>query len=93
MEVIRASSNRAVDTCLTRPRHGTASRGAGRANGILFRYPRRCLGFAAAATVPFIKGFLSLDFRVAQRTLNNRPQITIEVSPQAIALASTIPLC
>ena len=48
--------------------------------------------FAAAATVPFIKGFLSLDSRVAQRTLNNRPQITIEVLPQAIALALTIPM-
>lgn len=48
--------------------------------------------FAAAAVVPFIKGFLNLDARVAQRTLDNRPQVLIEVVPQAIGLALTVPM-
>lgn len=45
-----------------------------------------------AALVPLIKAFLHLDCRRAQRRLDNRPQLMIEVLPQAAALAATIPL-
>ncbi len=45
-----------------------------------------------AALVPLVKGFLHLDCRRAQRRLDNRPQLLIEVLPQAAALAATLPL-
>lgn len=56
-----------------------------------FGIPDARWAFAAAALVPFIKGFVNLDSRVAQRDLNNRPQIAIEVLPQAFGLALTWP--
>ncbi|HPG88532.1 MAG TPA: oligosaccharide flippase family protein [Hyphomicrobium sp.] len=48
--------------------------------------------FQAAALVPIIKGFLHLDYRVAQRRFDNRPQLLVEVAPQIAALALTWPL-
>lgn len=47
--------------------------------------------FSAAAVVPLLKSFTSLDARIAQRTLDNRPQLAIEVLPQAVALVLTWP--
>jgi O-antigen/teichoic acid export membrane protein len=47
--------------------------------------------FQLAALVPLIKGFMHFDFRIAQRTFDNRPQMLIEVVPQAAALALTYP--
>lgn len=57
-----------------------------------FGVPAAAWAFACAALVPFIKGFLSLDSRVAQRALDNRPQMMIEVLPQAIGFALTMPM-
>ncbi|MBK9079273.1 MAG: oligosaccharide flippase family protein [Hyphomicrobium sp.] len=48
--------------------------------------------FQLAALVPVIKGMTHLDFRVAQRRFDNRPQLLVEVVPQAIALAMTWPM-
>lgn len=48
--------------------------------------------FMLVALVPLIKGFVHLDSRRAQRRLDNRPQLTLEVVPQAIALTATLPV-
>ena len=48
--------------------------------------------FLWAAAVPLIKGFTDLDCRRAQRHFDNRPQILVEVVPQAIALFATLPI-
>lgn len=48
--------------------------------------------FQLIALVPLIKGFTHLDFRLAQRRLDNRPQMVLEVAPQAVALLLTLPL-
>ena len=48
-------------------------------------------GFQLAALTPLIKGFMHLDCRRAQRLLDNRPQLIVEVLPQAVALALTLP--
>lgn len=47
--------------------------------------------FAAIALSPAIKGFLHLDSRRVQRHLDNRPQMMIEVAPQALALVLVLP--
>jgi len=44
--------------------------------------------FQAIALAPFIKGFMHLDTRRYQRRLLNRPQVMIELLPQAIASCS-----
>ena len=48
--------------------------------------------FQLAALAPVIKGFMHLDFRVAQRRFDNRPQMLVEVVPQAAALLLTWPM-
>jgi O-antigen/teichoic acid export membrane protein len=48
--------------------------------------------FQLASLVPLIKGFLHLDYRRAQRRFDNRPQMLVEVVPQAVALMLTYPL-
>ena len=48
--------------------------------------------FQLAALAPLIKGFMHLDFRVAQRHFDNRPQMLVEVVPQAAALLLTYPV-
>jgi O-antigen/teichoic acid export membrane protein len=45
--------------------------------------------FQAIAIVPMIKGFLHLDHRLAQRDLDNRPFVAIEVGSQALAFMVT----
>lgn len=57
-----------------------------------FGVPEAAWAFAATALVPFVKGFLNLDARVAQRALENRPQMMIEVLPQLLGLALTLPM-
>lgn len=57
-----------------------------------FAIPQATWAFATAAIVPFVKGFLNLDARVAQRSLDNRPQIMIEAVPQALGLALALPM-
>jgi O-antigen/teichoic acid export membrane protein len=47
--------------------------------------------FQLAALAPVIKGFMHLDCRRAQRRLDNRPQLLVEILPQATALALTLP--
>ncbi len=48
--------------------------------------------FEAAALVPLIKSFMHLDSRRQQRGLQNRTFVLIEVVPQALSLAATIPI-
>ncbi len=48
--------------------------------------------FQLAALAPVIKGFMHLDYRVAQRRFDNRPQMLVEVLPQAAALLLTLPV-
>lgn len=56
-----------------------------------FQIPEATWAFAVIALVPVIKGFQHLDVRRAQRTLNNRPFLMVEILPQAAALAATLP--
>ncbi|MGL4395913.1 MAG: oligosaccharide flippase family protein, partial [Hyphomicrobium sp.] len=56
-----------------------------------FAVPAAASAFALASLVPAIKGFLHLDCRRAQRRMHNRPQMIVEVLPQAFALLLTIP--
>jgi len=57
-----------------------------------FAVPEAALAVAAIALVPLLKGFQHLDARRAQRRLNSRPFLWIEVAPQAVALALTWPV-
>lgn len=57
-----------------------------------FSVPDAQGAFAAIALVPLIKGLTHMDCRRAQRRLDNRPQLMVEVLPQAIALSATLPL-
>lgn len=59
---------------------------------IAFNAAHAAAAFQAAALVPIIKGFLHLDYRVAQRRFDNRPQLLVDVAPQAAALLLTWPL-
>lgn len=56
-----------------------------------FAVPEAASAIAVIALVPLLKGFQHLDARRAQRQLNNRPFLWIEVAPQAVALALTWP--
>ena len=56
-----------------------------------FGVPQAAWGFAAIALSPLIKSFVHLDSRRVQRRLDNRPQVLIEVVPQALALALAWP--
>lgn len=47
--------------------------------------------FRLAALVPLIKAFMHLDSRRQQRSLQNRNYLIVEVLPQAVALALTVP--
>lgn len=57
-----------------------------------FRIPEAQPAFALAALVPLIKGFMHLDPRRAQRRLDNRAFLAVEVLPQLVALALLVPL-
>jgi O-antigen/teichoic acid export membrane protein len=57
-----------------------------------FDVPAAASAIALIALVPLVKGFQHLDARRAQRKLNNRPFLAIEVAPQAVALALTWPV-
>ncbi len=57
-----------------------------------FAVPDAAAAIAAIALVPLLKGFQHLDARRAQRRLNSRPFVWIEVAPQAVALALTWPV-
>jgi O-antigen/teichoic acid export membrane protein len=57
-----------------------------------FAVPDAAASIAALSLVPLIKGFQHLDARRAQRHLDNRPFLWIEVLPQAVALALTWPV-
>ncbi len=56
-----------------------------------FQVQHAIQAFQLAAFGPFLKGFMHLDYRAAQRRFDNRPYLWIEVVPQAAALAMTIP--
>ena len=49
------------------------------------------LAFRAVALIPLLKGFMHLDCRIAQRQLDNRAAVLVEVIPQALALATVWP--
>lgn len=57
-----------------------------------FRIPQAADAFALAALVPLIKGFMHLDPRRAQRRLDNRAFLAVEVLPQLAAVAVLVPL-
>lgn len=57
-----------------------------------FSIPEAAWALQLAALVPLLKGFQHLDYRRAQRRLDNTPQLLLEVVPQAVALLATIPL-
>ena len=57
-----------------------------------FRIPDAQWAFSAAALVPFIKGFVHLDSRIAQRHLDNRPQMLIETLPQITGVVLVVPM-
>jgi O-antigen/teichoic acid export membrane protein len=47
--------------------------------------------FRAVALIPLLKGFMHLDCRRAQRRLDNRAAVLVEIIPQALALAAVWP--
>jgi len=53
--------------------------------------PEAAWAFAAVALAPAVKAFMHLDARRAQRNLDNRPQLMIEVAPQLTAFLMVIP--
>jgi O-antigen/teichoic acid export membrane protein len=57
-----------------------------------FAVPEATPAILAIGVVPLIKGFQHLDARRAQRHLDNRPFVLIEIVPQAVALALTWPV-
>lgn len=56
-----------------------------------FDIPKARGAFEAAALVPMIKAFMHLDSRRQQRSLQNRNFVLIEVVPQLLSLAATMP--
>lgn len=56
-----------------------------------FGVPEAASAFGLVALVPLIKGLVHMDCRRAQRRLDNRGQMILEVIPQAVALTATIP--
>jgi O-antigen/teichoic acid export membrane protein len=56
-----------------------------------FAVEHAAIAFQLAAIAPLIKGFTHLDCRRAQRRFDNRPQLLVEVVPQAAALALVLP--
>lgn len=56
-----------------------------------FNIAQATSAFQIVSLVPLIKGFLHLDCRRAQRRFDNRPQMYVEVIPQAVALMATLP--
>ena len=57
----------------------------------LFSLVDATAAFRAVAIMPIIKGFMHLDCRLAQRRLDNRAAVLIEIIPQALALAAVWP--
>ena len=57
----------------------------------LFGLVEATTAFRAVALMPLIKGFMHLDCRLAQRRLDNRAAVLIELIPQALALAAVWP--
>jgi len=57
----------------------------------LFGLVEATMAFQAVALIPLLKGFMHLDCRLAQRRLDNRAAVLIEVIPQALALAAVWP--
>jgi O-antigen/teichoic acid export membrane protein len=56
-----------------------------------FDIPDAKPAFRLAAMVPLIKSLMHLDSRRQQRSLQNRNFMIVEVLPQALALAATVP--
>jgi O-antigen/teichoic acid export membrane protein len=52
-----------------------------------FAAPHAVAAFQAIALVPLVKGFLHLDWRRAQRRLDNAPSVIMEIASQGAALA------
>ncbi len=57
-----------------------------------FGIPDAAWAFGVIALIPLIKGFQHLDTRRAQRQLNNKPYMLLDLVPQAVALATTLPV-
>ncbi|MGD9785601.1 MAG: oligosaccharide flippase family protein [Hyphomicrobiaceae bacterium] len=58
---------------------------------VMLGVPQAAWAFAVVAVVPAIKGFMHLDSRRAQRQLNNRPQMLIELAPQIVSALLVVP--
>lgn len=58
----------------------------------LFDVPTAALTFQLAGVASLIRGFTHLDWRRAQRRLDNGPHLAIEIVPQAVSLAATVPM-
>jgi len=58
----------------------------------LFSLVEATTAFRAVALIPLMKGFMHLDCRRAQRNLDNRAAVLVEIIPQAIALAAVWPV-
>lgn len=58
----------------------------------LFGIPDAATAFAWLAVAPLIKGFQHLDPRRAQRRYDSGPAMLVELIPQAVVLAMTLPV-
>lgn len=56
-----------------------------------FNIPDARWAFEVSALVPFLRGFMHLDYRRKQRTLDNNAYMILEIAPQAAVLAMTAP--
>ncbi len=59
----------------------------------LFKTPQALWAFQCIALVPLLRGLCHLDMRRFHRQLRYRPQVSIELVAQVVALALAYPLC
>ncbi len=59
----------------------------------LFKTPQALWAFQCIALVPLLRGLCHLDVRRFHRQLRYRPQVSIELVAQVVALALAYPLC
>lgn len=57
-----------------------------------FAVPNAALAFQLAGVSALIRGFIHLDWRRAQRRLDNGPHLAVEIVPQAAAVTATLPM-
>lgn len=57
-----------------------------------FDVPQAAWTFQTMAIVPLLRGFMSFDSRRAQRHLDNRALVAVDLLPQVAALIATLPI-